>query len=143
MIPTTLLTKIDMSGDCWIWLAALDRHGYGVFRFEDRTQRAHRVVYQLFVGPTALELDHLCRNHACVNPDHLEPVTHVENVRRGNAGMATALRWTQPRDCPKGHPMSGTNLYVHYNERFKRINRQCKKCKLDNKRRYKAAKLHS
>lgn len=69
---------------CWIWARAINRKGYGVLRGE-KTQFAHRVIWNRFMGtvPPGKELDHLCRVRACVNPVHLEPVSHAENCRRG------------------------------------------------------------
>lgn len=79
--------RVDKSGPegCWIWTGALDKHGYGEFSENRRRRRAHRVVYELVRGeiPPGLVMDHLCRVKSCVNPEHLDPVTHTENVRRG------------------------------------------------------------
>lgn len=75
---------------CWLW-----RHaggvGYGTARVGGRTVNAHRLAYEAFVGPVpeGLELDHLCRVRRCVNPNHLEPVTRSENMRRGSRGRLT------------------------------------------------------
>ena len=71
---------------CWAWTGTRGRNGYGQVRVKGRLQYAHRVSYELATGtplPGGVELDHLCRNRACVNPIHLEPVSKTENVRRG------------------------------------------------------------
>jgi hypothetical protein len=73
---------------CWICTAVKPlKTGYCTLAIEGRRQLAHRVVYRQFMGeiPAGLELDHLCRQPACVRPDHLEAVTHAENIRRGYA----------------------------------------------------------
>lgn len=117
--------KVDAEGDCWLWTATVNHHGYGQIGTVGRKLgMAHRVGYELLVGPIApgLELDHLCRNPRCVNPDHLEPVTHAENMRRAP--------WTAPNSkrakthCPHGHPYSGDNLFVN-----KRGRRECRTCR--------------
>jgi hypothetical protein len=65
---------------CWLWTASTDQGGYGKYR----RMQAHRYAYELFIGdiPPGLEMDHLCRMRECVNPFHVEPVTHAENMRR-------------------------------------------------------------
>lgn len=88
---------------CWLWEGALNPSGYGAVNGQPvngkiNTQ-AHRHSYEVFVGtiPEGMELDHLCKNRRCVNPDHLEPVTHLINVRRGDACRATDTH------CANGH----------------------------------------
>lgn len=70
---------------CWVWSLRVDEHGYGRINRVGESPYAHRSYYEKSVGPIpdGLHLDHLCRNPSCVNPEHLEPVTHAENVRRG------------------------------------------------------------
>lgn len=83
-----LLSKVAGGESCWIWLATIDRHGYGTFYMDGRNIPAHRASF-LLAGhpiPSGLELDHLCRVRSCVRPSHLEPVTRAENIRRG-------MRW--------------------------------------------------
>lgn len=71
-------------GDCWLWTGTIRPDGYGQVTVGRKQQRAHRLVYELLVGPIpeGLTLDHLCRNPPCVNPDHLEPVTLKINIER-------------------------------------------------------------
>lgn len=72
---------------CWIWNGKPNQHGYGRTQVDRKTVLAHRAVYEAYRGsiPESLELDHLCRIPLCVKPEHLEPVTHVVNVRRGSS----------------------------------------------------------
>ena len=77
---------------CWLWQRSKSRDGYGWASLKNRTKQAHRLVYELIKGPVpdGLVLDHLCRVRHCVNPDHLEPVTPGENVRRSELTTAGA-----------------------------------------------------
>ncbi len=107
------LAKILVSDtDCWEWTGSIERSargGYGMFRWNGCTGLAHRFAYETFKGsiPKGLEIDHLCRNRKCVNPNHLEVVTRSENHRRGLLGV---LR-NQPY-CKNGHPFDETNTRV-------------------------------
>lgn len=111
-------------GSCWEWTAARNRNGYGQFGVERRLWRAHRLAYELFVGPIpdGMELDHLCRNRSCVNPDHLEPVTHRVNTMRGETIMAANAAKTA---CLRGHPFNEENTYVRSDGA--RLCRQCRR----------------
>lgn len=66
---------------CWVWQRAQDGRGYG----RSKGRRSHQEIYEQFKGPVPkdLQLDHLCRNRLCCNPDHLEPVTNQVNAQRG------------------------------------------------------------
>jgi hypothetical protein len=102
--------KVRKTDGCWLWQGSL-RSGYGRFRGgAGPLVTAHRYAYRLLVGPIpeGLVLDHLCRNGACVNPAHLEPVTQRENLRRGTGFNATNAAKTH---CPAGHPYSEANTY--------------------------------
>lgn len=101
---------VDARGDCWEWTGYRNPLGYGQFTVAKYTKRiAHRYIYELLLGPleTGKELDHLCRNRGCVNPDHLEPVTHVENMRRSASPNVIARRRGR---CLRGHPLAGDNV---------------------------------
>ena len=97
------LYKVDENG-CWIWQGAVRAGGYGHIGIDGRRVAAHRASWELYRGPIpeGLQIDHLCRVRNCVNPDHLEPVTQAENVRRGMSPTAVAAR---EKRCFKGHSM--------------------------------------
>jgi len=121
VLPPKVEQRIERQpGDgCWNWVGHIALSGYGLFWVAGRDIQvlAHRLVYQLLVGeiPFGLCLDHLCRNKRCVNPKHLEPVTLVENFRRGRI-LKT--------HCKHGHPLSGDNLLTIST----RPGRHCKTC---------------
>lgn len=107
-----VLARIRHDGACWIFTGYRSPLGYGYVNVRDgstggRPRLAHRVVYEALVGPIpeGLTLDHLCRRPSCVNPAHLEPVTHAENVRRGSATGRSHAR----KVCKNGHEMTPEN----------------------------------
>ena len=93
---------------CWLWIGSTDKGGYGRVNWQGRTTLAHRLVYQILKGRIYRNrvLDHLCRVRCCVNPDHLEPVTKVENNLRAadalamrliSLGIRVPFRYRQPK----------------------------------------------
>lgn len=117
-------SKVDVrdDDDCWLWRAGT-KGGYGQFGIGSRTDGskrsigAHRYAYELLVGavPDGLELDHLCRVRYCVNPAHLEPVTHRENTLRGDTIVARHALTTH---CPQGHPYDAQNTRLYQGRRY-------------------------
>lgn len=131
--PATRLfwTRVRKTDTCWVWGGVIDDKGYGRFS----TRLAHRIAFEDRHGFVDLELDHLCRNTLCVNPDHLEPVTHAENMRRarGTNGHKDGRPVTQ---CKHGHPFDAVNTYIRPNGR-----RDCRTCTRNRQRKYQSGKV--
>lgn len=116
---------------CWVWIGRCSPAGYPLFKFENKTVRAHRWLFERVYGavPAGFELDHLCRIRHCVRPSHLEIVTHKENMRRGIRAQQT--------HCHRGHPLDGDNLRLNGQG-----GRVCKACHLERTRQRRAHLKH-
>lgn len=112
----------DPQTGCWDWQLTKTSQGYGRKTVKGVKQFAHRLYYEKFVGPIpeGLSIDHLCRNPSCVNPAHLEPVTHQENMRR-----------TRRSHCRNGHEFTPENTYVNPSSG----SRNCRVCMTETARR--------
>jgi hypothetical protein len=125
MIPKTIMDRLvlDPETGCWNWQGATNGAGYGCVSFGGRQGLfVHRVVLEHTRGiPEGLVVDHLCRNPLCANPEHLEAVTHRENILRGKGPIPENAAKTH---CPKGHELSGDNLVV-----TKAGHRRCRECR--------------
>jgi hypothetical protein len=112
--------KFTVGDGCWLWTGAKTPYGYGKILTFRSIRVAHRVLYEALVGPVpeGMELDHLCRTPACVRPDHLEPVSHRENISR-------ALWKTH---CVRGHALTNANTYRYS------YGRVCRLCQLESTR---------
>lgn len=113
MLTNRFWSKVDRSGDCWLWMGTRGPSGYGYYS----GRRAHRLSYEDMVGPIpdGLVMDHLCRNPPCVNPAHLEPVTTLENTRRGI--------WHTKTHCVRGHEFTPENTRLDNG-----VHRVCRAC---------------
>lgn len=128
--------RIPIAG-CWVWGGAADKLGYGRINVGGVIRLAHRVSYELRKGkiPEGLELDHLCRNPSCVNPDHLEAVTRKVNTDRGLCAETHKKRFAAITHCKHGHEYTADNTY-----RDKRGRRSCKICSRIASKRHKELK---
>lgn len=118
---------------CWIWLGSRHSQGYGLITLNDpkRTQYAHRVSYELHVGPIpeGMVIDHLCRREACIRPEHLQAVTQQVNVRRGSR-----CRGVSDLVCKRGHSRADHGYVLPDN------GRRCRLCDVLNTQDYRRRK---
>ena len=115
---------VKLDSGCWLWIGSRNAKGYGLIRIDYVLYRAHRISYEIYVGPIpeGLVLDHVvsrgCTSTSCVNPAHLEPVTNVENQKRGRPNPNVFKT-----HCPKGHEYTEDNIYHR-----PKGGRGCRKC---------------
>lgn len=123
-------SKVHKTQSCWEWTGTLINGDYGQFWDGNKKIYAHRWSYEYFIGPIPndMQLDHLCRNRCCVNPEHLEPVTARENTMRGNTITAHHAFKTH---CERGHEYTIENTY-----NIKTGGRMCRECKRIKEREY-------
>jgi hypothetical protein len=126
-------SKVAKGDECWVWTAYLDERGYGRVGFNGKVQYAHRVAYQLEVGPIpeGAHILHSCDNPPCVNPAHLRAGTRSDNMRDK---VARGRDWNVKKThCKHGHPFNELNTYTTPNGR-----RNCRTCRIEAKRAYRA-----
>lgn len=130
---------VDEHG-CWIWLGGVCEDGYGKCGARAGQSLAHRAFYAIIKGPipAGMEIDHLCKNRLCVNPTHLEAVTHRENIRRGD--YRSNHRNGRKTHCLRGHEFTPENIYT-YTPRGMKTRRKCRACNRANAAKRKAPKL--
>ena len=130
---------IEAVGECWFWRGATAVDGYGLFYLGSFQGRPYRMSYEWKTGapfPKGLIPDHLCRQPGCVNPDHIEPVSHRENILRGNTVPAYN---SQKTECLNGHPFDDKNTYRWKNSQGKN-SRACRECVRTRNRTLRAAR---
>ena len=112
----------EPNSGCWLWTKSTSKNGYANFAWDGRQSYAHRYAFGRFVGPipSGTEIDHLCRVRSCVNPDHLEAVSHRANVLRGTSPSAFAARADK---CKAGHEYTAGNTRTA--EGGRRVCREC------------------
>ncbi len=139
--------KVDSGTGCWNWDGRLSKEGYGIWYdpIKGRAIGSHRLSYLMFKNPSeefyqtrSFCIDHLCRNRACSNPDHLELVTFSENTSRGDTHKGKTFPHLHKEYCHNGHPRFGSNLQV-----TKDGIRICRKCRNLRKTEYRRRKRNA
>lgn len=121
-LPDRFWSKVNKTDACWLWAGQIDAYGYGTMKVDGKMRKAHRLAYAATAGPIpdGQDLDHLCRVRNCVNPQHLEPVSRVTNIMRGEGVSAERARQTH---CKRGHIFDEANTY------YWRTSRCCRTCR--------------
>ena len=117
-----IMARSVKQGECLVWTGSTQPTGYGQAWNGNRPEQTHRIVYRHVHGeiPSGLEIDHICKNRTCVNPDHLRAVTHRENMMNSD----TVMRENADKVfCKRGHELSGSNLRID-----RKGGRICRKC---------------
>jgi hypothetical protein len=123
--------KVKKTDTCWIWTGSTNRRGYGWFhagsRDERRGLKPHRLSYEMHhcvEVPSDLDVMHSCDNRLCVNPAHLSVGTRADNMQdAASKGRVCTIGKSRKTHCPRGHPLSGPNLYL-----TKLGHRKCRQC---------------
>lgn len=125
------ITDTGFDTPCWLWKKSLIWSGYAKTWYQGKTVAAHRLSYEVFIGPIpdGLQVDHLCKIKHCVNPEHLEPVTPRTNVMRADT---VAARNAAKTHCGEGHEYAGDNLLIVQTTG----ERRCRTCTNETARQY-------
>lgn len=127
VLPPRFWNKVQPNPDtgCWEWTGSKNKRApYGRFLWQGKVELAHRLAYEMLIGPIpeGLVIDHCCRHHSCVNPAHLDIVTQRDNVLRGETFGAKAQRTGY---CSHGHELTPENLYTYEGRSW------CRQCKIE------------
>ena len=127
-IEVRLWDKVEIVNECWVWKGATTEYGYGKIGSGCRshpTLAAHRVAYEVLIEELdpVVDLDHVCRNPRCVNPFHVEPVTHQENIRRGAGAVCI-----KTGRCKNGHELTPESVRMIFDHNKHRTVRRCRIC---------------
>lgn len=126
----------EPNSGCWLWMRSTNSEDYGQTQFEGKLHAAHRISYRLSGReiPSGSHVDHLCRVHCCINPDHLEAVSHSENIRRGYAAKHLPRKKPRHSACLRGHSYDDpTNTYIDTDGM-----QHCRKCRAAQARAFRA-----
>ena len=111
---------VEKSNRCWNWKGSRMMGDYGMFYYNGKNRFAHRVAYELLVEhiPEGFQIDHFCRNKACVKPDHMDIVTTRENTQRALTGLISSAEWMIQTHCLYGHEFTEENTFIYDGLRY-------------------------